>query len=264
MHCLLSTTTMKNYTSIFTSILIIAGLFLLQQSSLQAATIILNPTADAMVNAFASRAGNNYGGAGAFAVSASNLANGEYRAWLQFDLSTAKTLFDNQYGANNWNLQSATLLLTAANPGNPIFNSPSAAGSLSISWIQNNTWIEGAGTPNGAGATGITWNNAASFQSGSDQQLGNYSFTGATSGNFIYNLPTSSGILGNLQNGTLMSLLMAPSAGDNTVAAVFNSRTFTTTASRPMLTLSAEPVPEPSTLFLIICIIGFAVWHINP
>jgi hypothetical protein len=41
---------------------------------------------------------NNYGGAGVLAVASSAAPKGEFQSVLQFDLSTAKTLFDTQFG----------------------------------------------------------------------------------------------------------------------------------------------------------------------
>ena len=114
----------------------------------QAATFTLNPSADAFVTTgpTANLTGNNYGGAGALSVAAPGLASGEFQSVLRFDLSGAKTSFNSQFGAGQWSIQSITLSLTATAPNNAIFNA-SAAGQFGVSWMQNDSWTEGAGTP---------------------------------------------------------------------------------------------------------------------
>ena len=99
-------------------------------SSSSAATFNLGPTADALVSA--ANPTNNYGGAGAFAISAIGLPKGEFQSLLKFDLATAKASFDTTFGSGNWTLDGATLQLTAANPGNALFNA-SAAGGKKVS-----------------------------------------------------------------------------------------------------------------------------------
>src|SRR6266850_128005 len=103
----------------------------------KAATFTLNPSADAFVSA--NQSGNNYGGAGALSVAAPGLSKGEFQSVLRFDLSGAKSTFDNQFGAGQWSIQSITLQLTAAPPNNAIFNA-SAAGQFTVSWMQNDGW----------------------------------------------------------------------------------------------------------------------------
>ena len=128
-----------------------------------AATFNLNPSIDAFVTTGPS--GNlstsNYGGAGALSVAASGLSKGEFQSVLQFDLASARASFDTQLGAGQWHIQSISLSLTATSPGaNLIFNS-SAAGQFGISWMQNDSWTEGTGTPASLGATGVTFSSLA-------------------------------------------------------------------------------------------------------
>src|SRR5215472_5783797 len=101
-----------------------------------AASFSLTPASDAFVTTGPSGdlSNNNYGGAGAIAVSAPGLAQGEFQSVLQFGLSGAKASFDSQFGAGQWTIQSVTLQLTATAPNNPIFNS-NAPGQFSISWM---------------------------------------------------------------------------------------------------------------------------------
>ena len=227
-------------------LLVLMGYLLLSKVAC-AATVSLNPISDAFVSS--ANAGNNYGGAGAIAVSASGLAKGEFQSLLQFDLSSAKTSFDTTFGAGQWTVQSIGLQLTAAVPGAAIFNT-SAAGSFLISWMQNDTWQEGSGTPNAPGATGVTWSSLPSFLSPSDQSLGSFSFSGATSGSFSYSMSLTSGPVGDTNTGQLTSLRLA--ANDATISGVFNSRSFTTASARPVLSVTAVAVPEPAAWMIAV------------
>jgi hypothetical protein len=212
-----------------------------------AVSVTLIPTADSFVSSANTTA--NYGGAGAITVSAAGLPNGEFRSLLKFDLSTAMSSFDSTYGAGQWTVQSISLQLTATPPNNAVFNSPSAAGSLLISWMQNDSWTEGTGTPGSPTTTGITWSTLPSLLSGSDQTLGTLSYNGATSGAFTSSLSLVSGLVGDTTAGQLASMLLV--ANDSTVSGVFNSRSFGTASSRPMLTITAVPEPGSAVLLFI-------------
>jgi hypothetical protein len=228
---------------------------LLAQST-TAATFNLNPSLDAFVavGPAGSLATNNYGGAGVLAVASSATPKGEFQSVLQFDLSTAKTAFDTQFGAGQWTVQSMTLQFTASPPNNAIFNG-AAAGQLGISWMQNDSWVEGTGTPGAPATTGITYNILQSLISGSDQSLGTFAFNGATNGTAIYTLGLTSGLVNDLLAGSNASLRLF--AADSTVSALFNSRNFGTVGSRPVLTIAA--VPEPGALALGAAMLGVLV-----
>src|SRR5438105_11218654 len=122
------------------------------------AVVNLTPSADAFVTTGPANnlATNNYGGGGSAALSAPGLSKGEFQSVLRFDTSTAKTSFDALYGPGAWTLQSVTLQLTAATVNNTIFNA-NAAGSFGLSWMQNDSWVEGSGTPSTPGTVGITY-----------------------------------------------------------------------------------------------------------
>lgn len=209
-----------------------------------AATFSLNPGADAFVTTGPSGnlKNNNYGGAGGLSVAAPNLSQGEFQSVLQFGLSGAKSSFDSQYGAGQWSIQSVTLQLTATTPGNPIFNA-SAAGQFSLSWMQNDGWIEGTGTPQTPTTTGITFATLSNFVGVADENLGTFSYNGATSGNFIYSLGLTPLFSGDVLAGSTLSLRMF--AADTTVSYVSDSRSFGTPSLRPLLTITA--IPEPGS-----------------
>jgi hypothetical protein len=213
-----------------------------------AASFSANPVADAFVTTGASGnlAANNYGGAGGLSLSAPGLPQGELQSVLRFDSSAAKNSFDSAFGAGQWTLQSVTLQLTATPANNSIFNTP-AAGLFDIEWMQNDTWVEGTGTPGAPGASGITWSSLHStFVGAGDEHLGTFSFSGATSGAQSYALGLSSGFTADLLAGANASLRLF--SADTGVSGVFNSRNNATAANRPLLTIVA--VPEPGALAL--------------
>ena len=212
-----------------------------------AASSSVNPSADAFVAAgpTGNLSNNNYGGAGALSISAPNLSQGEFQSLLQFNLSTVKSAFDSQFGVGQWSIQSVTLQLTATTPNNAIFNS-SAAGQFSISWMQNDAWTEGTGTPQAPTTTGITFSTLNSFLSAGDEALGTFSFNGATSGNSTFTLGLTPSFSADVLAGNNVSFRMF--AADTTVSALFDSRSFGTASARPLLTITA--VPEPTSLAL--------------
>lgn len=224
------------------------AVFLLAPRGLQAFDV--TPVADAFVTS--ANPTSNYGGGGALATSAAGLPKGELQTLFRFDLGPAKAAFDAAYGVSGWSLSSASLQLSAAAAGNAVFNA-SAAGQVAVEWMQNDSWVEGSGTPSAPGASGIMWSTLPSFLSGSDQLLGTLAFTGATSGTTVYPLSISSGLAADATAGGLASLRLFAAAGDASVSGVFNSRTFNTAASRPKLILEAVQVPEPSAAALAAC-----------
>jgi hypothetical protein len=210
-----------------------------------AASISLNPTADAFVTTgpAGELSGTNYGGAGALSVAAPGLARGEFQSVLRFNLSGARSAFDAQYGVGQWSLQTVTLQLLAAAPNNAIFN-PSAAGQFGISWMQNDSWVEGVGGPSAPGATGINFNSLqGTFIGAGDENLGTFGFDGSTSATATYSLNLSSGLAADLLAGNDVSFRMF--AADNSVSYLFDARNFPTVSSRPVLTLTAVPEPGP-------------------
>jgi hypothetical protein len=213
-----------------------------------AASVSLNPTHDAFVSS--TNATSNYGAAGALLVDASGLPKGEFDSLLQFDLSSAKSSFDTTFGAGQWTISSITLQFFNTNPNNALFNS-AAAGQFSLNWMQNDSWVEGTGTPATPTTDGITYSTLPSFRGGSDELLGTYSFNGATTGNNTWTLGLTTHFLADATAGNVVSLLGLPA--DSAVSYTTNSENFPTTTSRPVLMVTAQAVPEPAALgFLVI------------
>ena len=227
------------------------GITLTASLPVRGAVVNLNPTADAFVTTGPANnlATNNYGGAGALAVSAAGSSQGEFQSVMRFDTSGAKSSFDSLYGAGLWSVQSVTLQLSAAAPNNAIFNANNA-GSFELTWMQNDGWTEGTGNPNTPGTGGITYSALQStfINPGVDEALGTFSHDGSSSGTFIYTLSPSSGLVTDLLAGDLVSLRL--SAADTTVSYFFDSRSFGTAADRPLLSITAAP--EPGTVSLLV------------
>ena len=193
-----------------------------------------------------------YGGAGALSIAAPNLSQGEFQSVLQFNFASVKTAFDTQFGVGQWSIQSISLQFTATTPNNAIFNTP-AAGQFAISWMQNDAWTEGSGTPQAPTQTGITFTTLNNFLSPSDETLGTFNFNGATSGNSIYALGLSPSFSADVLAGNTVSFRMF--ATDSALSAVFDSRSFGTSSARPLLTIVA--VPEPASIALCFFGLGF-------
>ena len=84
------------------------------------------------------------------------------------------------------------------------------------------------------------------FISGSDENLGTFNFSGATSGASSYTLGLGPGFFSDIASGDNVSLRLF--GADTSVSGVFNSGNFGAVANRPLLTGVA--VPEPGTMAL--------------
>lgn len=223
--------------------------FLLGVASGLGATYGANPTMDALVTMgpTGNLVNNNYGGAGSLSLSAAGLEMGELQSVLQFDFAGAVSAFNAEFGEGQWSIESVTLRLTAGNANNPIFNSP-AAGVFGISWMENDSWQEGTGTPSSPGTSGITFASLQStFISPGDENLGHFAFSGGTSGATTYRLGLTPGFLNDILSGGDASLRLF--AVDDTVSGVFSSKDFGIAANRPFLNVVA--VPEPGATAVV-------------
>ena len=209
-----------------------------------ALTVPLNPVADAFVTS--ANTSGNYGSAGAIAVSAPGLAKGELQTLMMFDFASTKSAFDAEFGAGQWSVSTVSLQLAAANPGNPIFNS-SAAGTISVRWVNDDSWAEGTGTPASVGATGVNFGSLAALFGSGTQSAGSLAFGGGTSGANVITLG-SAGLLADILAGSTGSLNFF--AGDSAVSGVFNSRNFNSSANWPVLSVTAIPEPSAGLLAL--------------
>ncbi len=220
------------------------------------ASFSVNPVADTFVASgpTGNLSNNNYGGAGALSIAARGLPQGEFQSLLQFSLAGARSSFDAQFGSGQWTIQSVTIQLTAASPNNAIFNA-SSAGRFGISWMQNDGWTEGTGTPPAPGTTGITFSTLNSFLGSADEGLGTFNFNGATSGNTSYSLDLTPLFSADILSGGSLSLRMF--AADSSVSYLFDARSFGTISARPLLTIVAVPEPGLPALTFVGGLVGF-------
>jgi hypothetical protein len=212
--------------------------------------VTVSPSADTFV--LAAEPIYNYGAAGAVEVSGAGTTGGESQGLVRFDLATAKAAFDAAYGAGGWKLESATLKLSTSNPNNPIF-SPNAAGTVAVSWMQNDAWVEGTGGPTSPTTDGVTFNTLSSFLSAADESAGTINFPGGTSGTNTYSLAPSPGFTNDVLSGDNLSLRLSATGS---TSYLFSSRTFNQAANRPVLTLTASPVPEPAAGIALVAATG--------
>jgi hypothetical protein len=215
--------------------------------SAQTASFSSQPTADAFVTtgSSGSLSSSNFGAAGALAVSASGLPQGEFQSVLKFDLAAAENSFNTQFGVGNWTVQSVTLQLVSAPHANAIFNEI-APGQFGISLMQNNSWVEGTGSGGIPSSDGISYNLLQNMyiNNSLDQALGIFNFPGGSSGTNFYSLTLSSGLVSDALNGDSLSLRLF--AADSSVSYLFDSRTGGGSAAfHPFLTVNAAVVPEP-------------------
>jgi hypothetical protein len=211
---------------------LVCGLGALASAS-RADVVTMIPVADSFVDS--AQPDFNYGGAGAMQIAPTGSPNGEFQAVIRFDTSTAVAMLDASLGQGNWRIQSITLQLAAAPPNNPIFN-PATAGQFAVSWMQNDSWIEGNGMPNTPDTNGITFNTLSNFIGPDDEPLGTFACDGATTEVSAYTLSLASGFAAAVAAGGPVSLrLSVPQAGVYT----FHSRSFGTVTARPVLTITA-------------------------
>lgn len=221
--------------------------------------------ADAFVTpgANGSLSSSNFGGAGALAIAASGLPQGEFQSVLKFDLSSAFNSFNSQFGAGQWMVQSVTLDLTASSHGNSIFN-PVAAGSFNVSLMQNNSWVEGTGNGGVPTSDGISFNSLEGvyINNAVDQALGTFAFRGNTSGQNGYGLTLSSGLVSDVTDGDELSLRLF--AADNQISYLMTSRNGAggIPAQEPALVVDAVAVPEPGIAVLCTAAL-IALWLVQ-
>jgi hypothetical protein len=192
---------------------------------------------------------NNYGGGGALAVAAGSLPNGEFQSVIKFDLAGARSALDAQYGVGLWSIQTVSLQLSSSPHSNAIYNNV-AAGLFGVSWMSNDSWVEGTGNASNPAANGITYKTLQStfINNEADQALGTFSFDGGTSGANSYALNLSPGLTADILGGDNVSLRLF--AADNSVSYLFSSRAATLPSSQPELVITTLAVPEPGGLAL--------------
>jgi len=197
---------------------------------------------------------NNYGGAGALAVSGLIATNaigqqeGLLDSFMRFDVSSAISNFDGAYGPGRWVIADATLILFEQGmPNNPIFNR--GVGPFEVQWIATNSWLEGTGNPNLPTTDGIVWNDEPHvLNSNVDELLGTF-VNGGTDGVVNATLALASRFIGEISTGGLVSLYFtAPT--NSQVGFSFHSHNFVDPTQWPFLQLTALPMPQITSLVI--------------
>jgi hypothetical protein len=227
------------------------ALFFLAPISRGAITQAINPAADAFVAA--SNPTANFGAAGGLAIAPAQTPNGEFRSVIRFDLAPVKSAFDASFGAGNWQITDVSLRLTTTLPNNPIFNA-NAPGQFAIEWMQDDSWIEGTGMPSAPGAAGLNLNTLPTFLANGTAPIGTFNFVGGNSGSASYPLSLQTNFTNDVTGGALVSLHLF--AADSAIGFLFNSRNVGTPGNRPELSITADAIPEPSTLGLLVMTFG--------
>jgi len=203
-------------------------------------TISLTPAADTFVCGAPSRVDQNFGASGALSFAPSASPKGESSAILRFNLAGLAAQLDAVYGPGNWSFQSIGLRLTAVAPLNSIFNS-TAPGDFDATWIADDSWVEGSGTPNAPALTGLTFNTLSNHLSPDDRTLGSFPFAG-TLGQFTAPFVLDVDFLADVLAGGPVSIRLHSRGA----TATFNSRNFTATpAQQPVLALAATGPCRP-------------------
>jgi len=198
---------------------------------------------------------HNYGGAGALSVSGAiatyviGQQQGLLDSFMQFDMSNAVSIFNNNFGVGRWTIVRATLnLFEQGAPNNTVFNR--GVGLFEVRWLANNSWIEGTGTPNAPTNNGIVWNDRPSLlNSKLDESLGTY-VNGGTDGVVRTTLTNSVRFMKDLTSGGSVSIYFtAPTSSP--VGFTFHSHNFVDSNQWPFVELTAVPVPRITSLAVV-------------
>jgi hypothetical protein len=122
--------------------------------------------------------------------------------------------------------------------------------------MTNDAWVEGTGGPSAPTSDGVTFNTLPSFLNAADEAIGTFTFPGGTSGSNTYTLDLTNGFATDLAAGNNVSLRLL--AADSSMSYLFNSRNFGTVANRPLLTVNAVAVPEPTSVAMLMLVISTA------
>ncbi|HTG43536.1 MAG TPA: hypothetical protein VK633_03280, partial [Verrucomicrobiae bacterium] len=190
-------------------------------------------------------------------VAAPRSGQAEFQSALRFDVGPAVAAFNSQFGPGRWSIQSVSLQMTVTSGGHPIFNNPNT-GTFGVAWMQNDSWVEGSGTPDAPGASGITFGSLQNtFQSAADENLGSFRYDLETTGRRSYPLGLPLSLAADIASGGSVSVRLFGDTGNTST--VFNSRSFGSIGDRPVLTI--EAVPEPGAIRLLALGVVISGWR---
>jgi hypothetical protein len=221
-------------------------LFLLLWQGLDAAIVSVTPEADTFVMSKAPT--NNFGGAGAIAVSGSsavnsnNVQNGLFDSFLLFPMSNIVSSLDTILGTHDWIIYRAKLHLTeVGTPVSPTFNR--GVGAFEIRWLAEDEWIEGTGIPLQPTADGLTWNDLPLLLNpAKDVSLGHFTNSGVDGG-LTLDLTLQEPFLSDVRSGGPVTLFLT--AASPQIGFTAGSRTFFVSTNLPELVIEAEINPHP-------------------
>lgn len=211
----------------------------------QEAAFVLVPNADGLTLESAPSATLGTAGAlhvaGADAVNGQGATRGAADSWLRFDTGAAAVAFDATFGAGNWSLGSATLIVEEVGvPRNAIF--AVGVGAFDVWWVADDGWTEGSGRPSSMGSS---MGNALSYDSSRgrldasvDVVLGSFSNAGAN-GTLELALTPADGFAADVADGGDVTLVVR--SEDRSIGFTFHSRSWRSENGRPQLALTAVP-----------------------
>ncbi|HWD91126.1 MAG TPA: hypothetical protein VG938_02140 [Verrucomicrobiae bacterium] len=215
----------------------------------QAALFTNSISVDAFVRGNAPAA--NYGAAGSLTVSgstatnAAGTANGVADSFIRFNTSALVANLNSLFGPNNWAISGVTLrVVEVGAPMNTIFTR--GKGTFEIRWTSNDSWIEGTGMPMAPTDDGITYNDEPPLLTNT-VSLGTFTNAGINSTE-SFSLALSSALTSDISAGGEVGLYLT--ALDPEIGFTFNSQNFTTANQRPVVIVSAAPVPGTTGIVL--------------
>jgi hypothetical protein len=192
---------------------------------------------------------DNFGGAGALLVCPASFTNGELRTVMQFDVSGAASMFNTNFGTNQWTVTRITLQLTSnygtngAVPNNALFG-VIHGGRFVIEWLSDNDWVEGTGKPNMPTVDGVTWNIMTdTLLTNSCEILCTNTYTPPGNNvHEVYTLPLDTNLLAEITGGGSISFLLY--AADDQIDYLFNSHEFAN-GNEPIIGITAAASAPP-------------------
>ena len=186
----------------------------------------------------------NFGGAGTLVVAPAASPKGEFQSIIKFNLADAITLFNTDYGADNWTITGISLELTSnygaggGQPNNPIFPAING-GNFIIEWLSDDDWDEGTGNPNLPTTDGVTYNSLATLLLSAHEilQTNTYSPPGINVP-VTWPLPLNPKLVADVAGGGDVSFLLY--AADDQIGYVFNSRSYGR-GNEPLIHVTASP-----------------------
>jgi hypothetical protein len=225
--------------------------------SAQGTTLTVSATDEAMVLSGSPNLDWDPKGAIEFSANGMNLSlgNTEY-GLMAFNSASIASSLNSTYGVGGWEITGVSVSLagnfvaTGGTPNNSVFN-VIEPGNFALSWISNNGWMLSQGS--------VTWNTLPNYLPGvlnnKEENEGTFFWVAGGQGGdgspISYALTPTSGLLGDIEGGGLVSIFGTPA--DNQVGYLSNTPTQNNPAQ---LVVTAVAVPEPRSAGLILAAFG--------